>query len=216
MRSQLKYWNSVANEKEFTTDFQNELFSKYVNKDGYILDYGCGYGRTLLDLNERKFTNLYGVDFSEAMIKRAKSHGMPIQFDTVESGKIPFSDNFFDAVLLLAVLTCVYQDQEQNDILNEIKRVLKPEGILYINDFLLNDDQRNKKRYEQYSDKYSTYGVFELSDGAILRHHSENRVGKLTRDFEELKYEKIRFFTMNGNRSNGFVYVGRNKKEDRI
>ncbi|MGG5741778.1 MULTISPECIES: hypothetical protein [Bacillus cereus group] len=45
MNKQKEYWNGVANEKEFTTPFQLDLFSKYVNKDAILLDYGCGYGR---------------------------------------------------------------------------------------------------------------------------------------------------------------------------
>ncbi|MBC6972600.1 methyltransferase domain-containing protein [Bacillus sp. Xin] len=212
MNKQQEYWNGVANEKEFTTPFQLDLFSKYVNKDATLLDYGCGYGRTLLELKERQFTNLYGVDFSEEMIKRAKSNDMTIDFNIVKSGKLSFPDNFFDSVLLFAVLTCVYQNQEQDSILNEIKRVLKPEGIIYINDFLLNEDERNKTRYKQYVDKYDTYGVFELYDGAILRHHSEKRVKEWTNAFEKLEYEKVEYVTMNGNRSNGLVYIGRVKK----
>ncbi|MDZ5610372.1 class I SAM-dependent methyltransferase [Bacillus pseudomycoides] len=212
MNKQKEYWNGVANEKEFTTPFQLDLFSKYVNKDATLLDYGCGYGRTLLELKEQQFTNLYGVDFSEEMIKRAKSNDMAIDFNIIKSGKLPFQDNFFDTVLLFAVLTCVYQNQEQDSILNEIKRVLKPEGIIYINDFLLNEDERNKTRYKQYVDKYDTYGVFELSDGAILRHHNEKRVKEWTNTFEKLEYEKVEYVTMNGNRSNGLVYIGRVKK----
>ncbi|MGE7632179.1 class I SAM-dependent methyltransferase [Bacillus paramycoides] len=212
MNKQKEYWNGVANEKEFTTPFQLDLFSKYVNKDSILLDYGCGYGRTLLELKEQQFTNLYGVDFSEKMIKRAISNDMAIDFNIVKNGKLPFPDNFFDSVLLFAVLTCVYQNQEQDSILNEIKRVLKPEGIIYINDFLLNEDERNKTRYKQYVDKYGTYGVFELSDGAILRHHSEKRVKEWTNTFENLEYEKVEYVTMNGNRSNGLLYIGRVKK----
>ncbi|MFJ8455596.1 class I SAM-dependent methyltransferase [Bacillus paramycoides] len=212
MNEQKEYWNGVANEKEFTTPFQLDLFSKYVSKSASLLDYGCGYGRTLLELKEQQFANLYGVDFSEQMIKRAKLNDMVIDFKVVKSGKLPFPDNFFDAVLLFAVLTCVYKSQEQDSILNEIKRVLKPEGIIYINDFLLNEDERNITRYEKYVDKYETYGVFELSDGAILRHHSKERLEEWTNSFEELEYEKVEYVTMNGNRSNGLVYIGRLKK----
>ncbi|MDD9150850.1 methyltransferase domain-containing protein [Sporolactobacillus sp. CQH2019] len=94
-----------------------------------------------------------------------------------ETIKLPFEDNSIDAVLLLAVLTCVYKDQEQDSILNEIKRVLKPNGIIYINDFLLNDDERILTRYKKYKDKYKTYGVFELPEGAILRHHNRPFAG---------------------------------------
>ncbi|WEA46136.1 class I SAM-dependent methyltransferase [Priestia aryabhattai] len=209
MIKQDEYWNEVANKKEFTTPFQPELFLKYVNYNAAILDYGCGYGRTLLELRSYDYNHLHGVDFSEEMIKRAKSHDSEIDFQVIQSGKLPFSNDSLDAVLLFAVLTCVYKDEEQNAILNEIKRVLKPGGIIYINDFLLNSDERNKLRYEKGVTKYHTYGAFELPDGAILRHHSEERVKEWVDQFETLEYKKLEYTTMNGNRSNGLVYMGK-------
>ncbi|MFE4114424.1 class I SAM-dependent methyltransferase [Priestia sp. YIM B13448] len=209
MIKQDEYWNEVANKKEFTTPFQPELFLTHVNHNAAILDYGCGYGRTLLELRSYVYNNLHGVDFSEEMIKRAKSHNSEIDFQVIQSGKLPFSNDSLDAVLLFAVLTCVHKSEEQNAILNEIKRVLKPGGIIYINDFLLNSDERNKLRYEKALTKYHTYGVFELPDGAILRHHSEERVKEWVDQFETLEYKKVEYTTMNGNRSNGLVYMGK-------
>lgn len=38
-------------------------------------------------------------------------------------------------IILFAVLTCITEDEKQNALINEIKRVLKPGGIIYINDF---------------------------------------------------------------------------------
>ncbi|PED67952.1 class I SAM-dependent methyltransferase [Priestia megaterium] len=209
MIKQDEYWNEVANKKEFTTPFQPELFLTHVNREAVILDYGCGYGRTLSELRGYGYKNLHGVDFSEEMIKRAKSNDSEIDFQVIQSGKLPFSNHSLDAVLLFAVLTCVHKDEEQNAILNEIKRVLKPGGIIYINDFSLNHGKRNKDRYEKGFAKYHTYGVFELADGAILRHHSEERIKEWTNQFEEVEYRKVEYATMNGNRSNGLVYVGK-------
>jgi len=211
MIKQDEYWNEVANKKEFTTPFQPGLFLTYVNRNATILDYGCGYGRTLFELRSHGYNHLHGVDFSAEMIKRAKSHDSEIDFQVIQSGKLPFPNDSFDAVLLFAVLTCVYKDEEQEDILNEIKRVLKPGGIIYINDFLLNSDERNKLRYEKGMTKYHTYGVFELPDGAILRHHDEERIKEWTNQLEELEYRKLEYATMNGNRSNGLVYIGKTR-----
>lgn len=212
MIAQKDYWNEAADKKEFTTPFQFDRFFSHVRHDARILDYGCGYGRTLFELKKRACPNLYGVDFSEKMIKRALSNDPDIHFSIVNSGEIPFPDDSFDSVLLLAVLTCVYRGQEQDSILQEIRRVMKPDGVIYINDFLLNGDDRNVARYEKYNEKYSTYGVFELPDGAVLRHHSEERVDEWIRPFETLAYEKTNYVTMNGHRSNGVMYLGRLKK----
>ena len=87
--------------------------------------------------------------------------------------------------------------------------VLRPGGILYINDFLLNTDERNRKRYEEFADKYGKYGVFELPEGAVCRHHEEEWIFELLSGFERLKYEHLVFTTMNGNQSNGFYFIGK-------
>lgn len=213
MQNQKDYWNKVASDKRFTTPFRLDLFSRYVAKDDRILDYGCGYGRTLSELSSRHFTHLYGVDFSEEMIQRARfNESDEMKLSVINSGKLPFEDHTFDAVLLLAVLTCVYEDEEQDAIISEIRRVLKPGGIIYVNDFLINNDERNVMRYKRYEQKYGAYGVFELPDGAILRHHNDERVKSWTDGFEDLVYEKVVYRTMNGHCSNGLVYIGRGNK----
>ena len=113
-----------------------------------------------------------------------------------------------DAVLLFAVLTCIWEDSDQKALVREIERVLKPGGVLYVNDFLINQDERNKKRYTEYAPRYGTYGVFELPEGAVLRHHDEAWIQNLLSGFETLRYEHLSFTTMNGNRSNGFYFLG--------
>lgn len=210
--NQKVYWDKVAPEKEFTTPFRADQLSTYINKESVILDYGCGYGRTLSELSDKGFNNLIGVDFSEEMVKRGIDKYPKINFKVINSGEIPYEDNSFDTILLLAVLTCVYQDEEQNMIMKEIKRVLKPSGLIYINDFMLNDDDRNKERYHKYAEKYGKYGIFELEEGAILRHFDEERIKQLTDVFENIVTEKVQYTTMNGNKSNGILYIGRHQK----
>ena len=60
-----EYWNKVANEKTFSTPFQLDIYKKYVNEDSRILDIGCGYGRTLEELQKSGYNNLIGIDFSK-------------------------------------------------------------------------------------------------------------------------------------------------------
>jgi len=207
-----KYWDDVAYDKEFTTPFQIDLFSEYVNKNAHILDVGCGYGRVLNKLSSRGYQNLYGIDISEKMIERAAENHPSLNVKVKKDEKIDFEDNYFDAVIVLAVLTCIIKDEEQQKFINEIKRVLKPGGVIYINDFLLNADERNIKRYNRFKGKYNKYGVFELSEGTKFRHHKLDWIKNLTNSFKEILLEEVTYTTMNGNKSNGFYYMGENKK----
>ena len=208
---QEKYWDNVAEEKEFTTFFQMELFEKYVPKEARILDVGCGYGRTLNELSLAGFTNLSGVDISEKMVARGLALYPDIVLRKNQSGGIPFEDNAFDAVIILAVLTCIIDNAEQEKFINEIKRVLRTGGVVYINDFLLNHDQRNVDRYRQYEAQYNRYGIFELPEGVTFRHHTWERIDELTSGFDKIAFQQTVYTTMNGNRSNGFYYLGYNR-----
>ena len=205
---QKKYWNSVAEKKEFTTPFQIEEFSHYVGIGDLILDVGCGYGRTLNLLYENGYHNLIGVDFSENMIERGHNQYPHLDLRIKQEKTISMEDNTCDAVILFAVLTCIIYDEEQMSLLKEVKRVLKPNGIIYINDFLLNNDERNLTRYELFKDKYQ-YGVFELSEGALVRHHDIKWVYQCVGLFENLVLKQTVYTTMNGNKSNGYYFIGK-------
>lgn len=206
---QKDYWNSVAEIKYFTTPFQKESFIQYVQKEDLILDIGCGYGRTLNELYQNQYHNLVGIDFSKGMIERGKEQFPYLDLRVKETDRIDFPDQSIDAVILFAVLTCIRTNEEQEQLIAEIKRILKPNGILYINDFLLNTDERNLARYEMFKDIYHTYGVFQLPEGAVCRHHNEEWIKQLLKDFKALEYKHLTFVTMNGNQSNGFYFIGR-------
>ena len=206
---QRDYWNSVSEKKEFTTPFQAEAFTRYVEKDALIVDIGCGYGRTLNELYEQGYKRLLGFDFSSEMIKRGQRQFPELDLRVKEDETIALPDNSVDAVILFAVLTCIVKNEDQQQLISEIHRILKPDGIIYVNDFLLNTDERNTSRYSRYRTKFGVYGAFELPEGAVLRHHSEEWIKELLHDFEQKEFENLIFTTMNGNKSNGFYFIGK-------
>ncbi len=210
--NQKDYWNKAAENKEFTTPFQLEAFEKYVPREALVLDVGCGYGRTLDELYRAGWRGLIVIDFSEAMIERGRAAYPHLDFRVKCSAeKIGLPDASVDAVIPFAVLTCISSNAEQERMISEIRRVLRPGGILYVNDFLLNTDERNRARYEKFKDKYGEYGVFELPEGAVCRHHDEKWIKELLGGFAELEYSRLTFTTMNGHTSNGFYFIGRAK-----
>ncbi len=205
---QKTYWDQAAAEKEFTTPFQQKAFCKFVHPNDYILDIGCGYGRTLNELQQLGYTNLHGMDFSSAMIRRGRTQFPSLDLRVMDKGIIPLCDSSVDAVILFAVLTCIRSDDDQKTLMAEIRRILKPGGIVYVNDFLINTDVRNQKRYEQFEPVYHNYGVFALPEGAVCRHHKEKWIKELLHSFSEKEYAHLTFTTMNGHTSNGFYYIG--------
>ncbi|MBT7697662.1 MAG: class I SAM-dependent methyltransferase [Desulfobacterales bacterium] len=210
--NQKNFWDRVAGDKKFTTPFQMSLFAEYVSKNSYILDVGCGYGRTLNELYFSGYKKLIGVDFSEKMVESGKDKHPFLDLRVNNSSELPFYDDSFDAVIIIAVLTCIAEDDNQKRLVKEINRVLKPGGIFYLNDFIINDDVRNIERYKKYEGKYKKYGVFELPEGAVLRHHTKEWIIKLTSVFKKILLRSTKYKTMNGHKSNGLYYMGRSIK----
>jgi len=204
MDGQLEYWNSLPEDKEFTTDFKLEAFAAHVSREARILDVGCGYGRLLGGLAAAGYHNLRGVDVSENLLRRGRALHPGIKMELQRPGKLDFPDDSFDAVLLCAVLTCIPDDGGQRRLVDEIFRVLKPGGMLYCNDFLLNCDRRNLERYHRLEPVYGCYGVFELPGGAVVRHHSAEHIRNLFGHFKEAVFEEVEFHTMNNHTSRGF------------
>ncbi|MGI9069030.1 MAG: class I SAM-dependent methyltransferase [Pyrinomonadaceae bacterium] len=207
--AQVSYWNRVAREKCFSHPLRLEWLARYSDQKARILDYGCGYGRTLAELSRAGYQNVIGSDFSEAMLGRARRevpHSMLVRTD---GSALPIKSESIDAVLLFAVLTCLPDDNGQRALLNEVERVLRPSGLVYISDLLVNSDLRNRERYERYAKKYKCYGVFELPEGVVVRHHRKEWIEGLTGPFRQLENQPFVVTTMNGNPSSAFQYLGR-------
>lgn len=203
------YWDRVASEKRFAHPLRLDWLACHLRAHSRVLDYGCGYGRTLAELEAAGFENLVGVDFSAAMLERAQREAPRSKLLRNDARKLPFSDNYFDLVLLFAVLTCIPENQNQQNLINEVQRVLRTGGLLYISDLLINTDERNRERYERDAETYCNYGVFELPEGVVVRHHRQEWIEELTSGFEQLEYEPFTVTTMNGNASSAFQLLGR-------
>jgi SAM-dependent methyltransferase len=201
MEPQDKYWDSVACQKRFGHPLIMGEIERHVGRRSRILDYGCGYGRSIREMRERGFCNLYGVDNSSGMIGRARKENPFARYVRNSGAEIPFSDGSFDAVLLLAVLTCIPDSGEQARLFSNLYRVLKEGGILYISDLLINGDRRNKERYERFEPKHGCYGVFELEEGVTLRHHTREHLDRLAASFKTISQQEFQVETMNGHES---------------
>ncbi|MGE4291567.1 MAG: class I SAM-dependent methyltransferase [Desulfovibrio sp.] len=206
------YWNRVAQEKNFTTPLPLEALQQRLAPDARILDYGCGYGRTLRVLRDAGFENGLGLDFSQRMIERGRALWPDLRLEVCGpegkgQTKLPLPDDEMDAVLLLAVLTCIRHDADQTALLAELRRVLRPGGLLLVNDFLLAPDQRNQERYARFAPDYGTFGVFEIPGGGVMRHHAPEHLRALLRDFEILDWTEQTFTTMNGNHARGVTVL---------
>jgi SAM-dependent methyltransferase len=190
--------------KTFTTPFMTDVFAEHVAHDARILDFGCGYGRVMSQLADAGFSNLVGIDFSQTLVDRGRKENPSFDFTCYSGGTVPYEDDSFDAAIMMGVFTCMTETKLQAQTLIDLKRIIQPGGYLYVADFLLNRDKRNLDRYGIGKEKHGIYGIFDVDDGGVLRHHDRNHMEALFFDFETIVFEEMVFDTMHGHHSAGF------------
>ena len=109
--------------------------------DEEILELGCGTGATLAQLAATfRETRFQGVDQSELMQRKAAARlrfcGLKkrVRIRKMQrSSTLPFESGTFDKVFMESVLA-IQEESNLEDLLAEIGRVLKPNGILVMNE----------------------------------------------------------------------------------
>jgi len=209
--SQTAYWNAAA--EAGTKQFAHPLHLPWledVSRSAMLLDYGCGYGRIMNDLAQQGFNNLAGADTSPQMIAQARQLHPAMQFTTLDTPPaLPMATASVDMIVLFAVLTCIPEDQAQRSLIEELTRVLKPNGLLYVSDLLLQNDQPNQDRYARSAERFGTYGVFKTTDGAVCRHHPSDWFTTLLAGLDPIATRHITVPTMNGHESEGIQLLTR-------
>lgn len=90
-----------------------------------ILDIGCGDGSFSVKLSEFA-DEVYGVDIAEEAVERARDKNIKVYKVDIDTEKLPFIDNYFDAIYCGEVLEHLY---DPDHLLTEMHRVLNPNGI---------------------------------------------------------------------------------------
>ena len=209
MEGQQPYWDRVAAQKTFTHPLDQGWLDTFVPRTARILDYGCGYGRTLAELASKGYVNTVGMDTSAAMVERGRRAFPGLDIRVVQGLPVAEADASFDAVLLLAVLTCIPSNEGQDAVMKEAHRLLRPGGTLYVSDMPLQADSRNRVRYARDAPRFGTYGVFETDDGAVVRHHEGRRLEALLAGCETGATATIAISTMNGHPATGVQTLAR-------
>lgn len=172
-------WDSIAPEWNKFRTKKDELVEAFLKKQtGKILDLGCGSGRYLMRLKNSK---MYLVDFSEEMIKLAKSKKIEAEFFIANMTKLPFKDNFFDSAVCISSLHCIETEQKRQKAVKELYRVLKPKAKCLVGVWNINSkrfknspkekfiDWRNKgQRYYYLYDEKEVHDLFRECGFNIL------------------------------------------------
>ena len=105
-----------------------------LKRDMNILELACGRGQLSLRLSTH--VQLWeATDFSENMIREAKKKSCSgrLHFSVQDATNLPYADSSFDAVVIANALHIMPNPERA---LSEIRRVLKPGGLLYAPTFV--------------------------------------------------------------------------------
>lgn len=96
-------------------------------RGGRVLDIGCNTGDLLATFRNTGRWEAVGVDLNLPALLRAKERGLEVHNQTLE--ECAFPDRSFTAVILSQVVEHLHDPVA---VLEEVRRILKPEGFLFI------------------------------------------------------------------------------------
>ena len=116
---------------------EGAFFLPYLRPGMRVLDVGCGPGSITLGFADAVVPGeVVGVDFQPSQVAQAQALSaargvMNARFEVADAYRLPFPDDSFDAVFAHAVL---WHLREPVQALAEIRRVLRPSGIVGVRD----------------------------------------------------------------------------------
>lgn len=122
-------WDTLSGRLAFTV-------SKFVNKKDIrgkqVLDIGCGFGWFEVWALRHLVKTIHGIEIEKKKLKNIRTIGdKRLKSKVGNAIKIPYPDNYFDTVTSWDVIEHIPPHTESK-MFQEINRVLKPGGILYI------------------------------------------------------------------------------------
>jgi ubiquinone/menaquinone biosynthesis C-methylase UbiE len=187
--------NSFTRGYGFLEDFLTKLRARKANsltkelpRKDRILDIGCGCYPYFLINNS--FSEKYGIDPSLSILEEDDS--VKLMKMNIEKQKLPFKNDFFDAVTMLAVFEHINNDK-LDPVLKEIKRVLKKGGL-----FVLTTPAPWADWLLHFTSKIGLISKDEIEDHK--HNHSDKKISAIL-ERSGFKKEKIR---------NGFFEMGLN------
>ncbi len=114
-----------------------------IPRSATVLDLGCGAGLDSLIAARRteQTGKVIGVDFSEAMLGRARQGAAECgadnaQFLRAEAEKLPLEDGSIDVALVNGIFNL---NPAREAIFRELARVVRPGGVVYVAELILSE-----------------------------------------------------------------------------
>jgi len=190
-------WNKLYRDGLFMS-YPSEIMVKCIYyyfldiKNKKILDMGCGSGANLIHLIKMGAKG-YGCDISSESVKlvrkRLKQQNLSGEIK-ISNDKLPFEDSFFDIIVCWTTLYYGNLKIIQN-LIKEIKRILKPNGKILITTLRKNDQIiKYSKKIEPKT--YKVKSTFPTQKGAVI--YAVNGESDILKLFKAFKIFEIGYY----------------------
>lgn len=176
MARHIKAWKEEYGSNIWKGHYSLELIDTIMKK-GRLLDAGCGSGRYLLPLQMRGF-DVVGVDVSwkalQMLRESSKARKLDMNILAANIFQLPFACDSFDFIWCYGVLQHILS-KERESAIREFHRILKKEGILFMEVFGKDDMRYGGNEIEP--------NTFSRKNGIVYHYFDKNEIGDLLRDF---------------------------------
>ena len=127
--------NNIYEIFSIAEDYPNKIYKCLLPKikNKVVLDLGCGTGKFMQKFY-KEAVKYYGLDLSNEQLKIAKNKvkSNNVQFICCSAENIPLPENSIDVIISTWVLGTILEVDRRNKVLEEMKRVLKVDGSIYL------------------------------------------------------------------------------------
>ena len=159
----LKYWIQPITQERTKREVDAIIRFLELKPDSRVLDLCCGQGRHSLELARRGY-NVVGYDLSETLLAESKTlaeqEGLNVQFVKGDMRDLPYKAEFDGVFNFYTAFGYFEKDEENQAVLDEVAKVLKPAGRFLLDYPCLEGRMPNWKTQE----------YFEYEDGTIMLH----------------------------------------------
>ena len=167
-----------------------------------ILDIGCGNGKYM---DYRNDLIMNGIDISINLTNICKNKG----FNVIKASMtdIPFDDNTFDGIICIASYHHLTNDEDRKKTLDEIYRVLKPNGIGLIEVWAKEQPINKNKNASNFKEKSNLVKWTSIKTGEIFyRYYNIYSDGDLEDEIKRLN-PKIKIIESGYEKGNYYVKI---------
>lgn len=129
-------------------------FINSIEHNSTILDIGCGNGRNMQNPNY----NFIGLDICHEFINICKKRGMNCIYG--DMCNIPIETNSIDAIISIASFHHLSNKERRITALNEMKRVLKPNGKILLSVWSIDQPKKTRRTFTKYGDTIVSWNQY--------------------------------------------------------